>query len=101
MEIIEISNKKYYLVENLIKLYPNYFTDILHPRDIINLKQLNDNEYLFVRKNKENQWLLSTRKYHQAKLIISQEWCFKHIIEMKPKIENIFPLAFLLKKIDI
>jgi len=100
MEIIKISNQDYYLIDDLMKNYPNYFKEITHPRDVIVLKNLTINDYLFVRKNKDNQWLNSTRKYHQAKLVLTKEWCLKNIVEMKPKIENIFPMAFLLKKID-
>lgn len=92
MELVAINvdptnDKLYYNSKELQEHQPIFYHHCKNNknRDIINIKKIPENEYVYAYL-KKNGWVLSNVQLARATLFISKEWCDIHFKTVKPKL---------------
>ena len=83
IEQIIVNNKEYYLVDDLQKVDPSYFIGCSRIRQIIDRKEIKEENYLFIKGTVGNYSECSS-KYSRGKLVLLKSWADETI----PKLSN-------------
>jgi hypothetical protein len=84
-KIFTITNKKYYLADDVYAMEPQSFVGCSKTsRLMVKNKHLQPENYVYMKHIKSNNtWIRSDENYKKAKLLISEEWMHNNLIQFK------------------
>jgi len=77
-EPITLGHKVYYNASELVKAYPNYFSDCKTVRKIPTIKKLEEQYFIYAYPKKDT-WISSSKKYTKASILIDKKWAVDNI----------------------
>jgi len=81
MESYKVNKKEYYLASDVYNNNKSFFPKCSRSiRNIIKTKKLKKSDYIFVRYNKKDGYIISDKKYLRAKLLLSKKWYNKNLM---------------------